>query len=322
MGRSNGAEGRKSRPAKKKIVIRNLPVQMDLQSLQSILKPFEKKYSWSYFRPGKSSIFPSRNRPGLAYLYFPNPSDIFDIVSFVQAGNFVFNEKVIKPQVEYAPSQSIPRKNLPKDNRQGRYDTDVHYLNYIKSFEENEEKIPGTNEEEKKQSDGQEGEEIAPIVAFLAKKGSKISAKSTSKMARRSDSRKDPSYNRNLDSSISKESSKQGKSKRYAKENKGSKEKRETRRDKSNTLHSQTELSERSSAGKGNRSSKYKQSKKSRKAQQQSSKAGGGNGTNGDMVTNGAVKIIKRERTKTKKREKTRGKRGQKQRRNGTEYLE
>lgn len=165
------------REGQRKVVIRKLPTDVTEEQFLASVAEFKGRYNWSYFRPGKTSIFPNRSRPGVAYLRFADPSTVYDFHSFVEGGSMVVGGKVIQPQVEFAPCQRIPRARKTRDSRQGRYESDRDYMAFLASLEAKSEAPPTPEINADAHDDRGGGEEteanaepVAPIVAFLHKK--------------------------------------------------------------------------------------------------------------------------------------------------------
>mmetsp|Transcript_4597 Transcript_4597/g.6501 ORF Transcript_4597/g.6501 Transcript_4597/m.6501 type:complete len:410 (-) Transcript_4597:212-1441(-) len=283
-----------------KVVVRNLPRSLDEEKFYEIVKSFEGKYSWSYFRPGKSSMFPSRNRPGVAFMYFPNESDIFELLNFAENGGFALNERSFKPQIEFAPCQHLPKKSYPKDSREGRYKTDLHYMDFIDAEEEKIEILPSAElqlEEEEKRRQGKEGleetEDIAPIVAFLQDPKNRSGRRQASKKkSKKPDLAERKAFKRTIESDKNTKD-KQGRAKHeqdHSKDNKKSNKSREKRSKKSEKALSQTQSAKNGSGKKHDKSFEKRPKNKPKKGERKTTKE-----STHPMLLSGTVKIMKRE---------------------------
>ncbi|GAB5369664.1 hypothetical protein AAMO2058_001424600 [Amorphochlora amoebiformis] len=210
---------------KYKVVVRCLPKGLSKQDFLDSVKSFEEKYSWSYFRPGKKSVFPARSRPGVAYLYFQDTSDVYKFHEFIQKEGIVYKGKTFKPQVEFAPFQKVPKRKLPSDSRKGKYQKDSHYSSFIEKFEAKNVELPGEEKNLQEKSNAQEKEaeeeqpEIPPIIAFLTQKSSRKSRLTGSRKASNKERESDFDTRRDLDSQRNKKEPRGGRRRGENREN-------------------------------------------------------------------------------------------------------
>ncbi|KAG0504000.1 hypothetical protein HPP92_004072 [Vanilla planifolia] len=160
---------------KTKVVLRHLPPSIsDSALMEQIDGKFAGRYNWFCFRPGKNS---QKNQcHARAYLDFKGPNDVSEFAEFFDGHVFV-NEKgtQYRVQVEYAPSQGIPKPWTKKDGREGSIFKDPEYLEFLELLAKPVENLPSAEiqlerREAERAGVAKEAPIVTPLMDFVRQK--------------------------------------------------------------------------------------------------------------------------------------------------------
>ncbi|XP_020577021.1 regulator of nonsense transcripts UPF3-like isoform X2 [Phalaenopsis equestris] len=158
-----------------KVVLRHLPASFSEPALmEQIDGKFSGRYKWFCFRLVKDSQ--KNQRYSRAYIDFKNPEDVFDFAEFFDGHVFV-NEKgtQFKVQVEYAPSQCVPKPWTKKDSREGTIFKDPEYLEFLELLTRPAENLPSADiqlerREAERAGPAKEVLVVTPLMDFVRQK--------------------------------------------------------------------------------------------------------------------------------------------------------
>ncbi|CAM8928252.1 unnamed protein product [Rhodiola kirilowii] len=150
-----------------KVVLRHLPPSIPHSMImEQIDRGFGGRYNWSRFRAGKNSR--KHQTHSRLYINFNRAEDVIEFAEFFNGHVFV-NEKgnQFKVQVEYAPSQEVP-KPLKKDGREGTIVKDPEYIEFLEKLSKPVENLPSAEIQlERREADRAGAPKDAPIVTPL-----------------------------------------------------------------------------------------------------------------------------------------------------------
>uniref|UniRef100_A0A7N0R8S8 UPF3 domain-containing protein n=1 Tax=Kalanchoe fedtschenkoi TaxID=63787 RepID=A0A7N0R8S8_KALFE len=157
----------KGPPDRTKVVVRHLPPSIPHSMImEQIERVFGGRYNWSRFRPGKNSH--KRQTHSRLYVNFERAEDVIEFAEFFNGHVFV-NEKgnQFKVQVEYAPSQQVP-KTPKRDGREGTIVKDPEYIEFLENLSKPVENLPSAEIQlERREADRVGVPKDAPIVTPL-----------------------------------------------------------------------------------------------------------------------------------------------------------
>ncbi|CAM8959888.1 unnamed protein product [Rhodiola kirilowii] len=157
----------KGPPDRTKVVVRHLPPSIPHSMImEQIDGVFSGRYNWSRFRPGKNSH--KHQTHSRLYINFNREEDVIDFADFFNGHVFV-NEKgsQFKVQVEYAPSQQVPKPHK-RDGREGTIVKDLEYIEFVENLSKPVENLPSAEIQlERREASRVGAPKDAPIVTPL-----------------------------------------------------------------------------------------------------------------------------------------------------------
>ncbi|KAK4788842.1 hypothetical protein SAY86_020161 [Trapa natans] len=177
-----------------KVVLRHLPPSITRETLlDQIDTVFRGRYNWVAFRPGKTSQ--KHQIHARAYINFNSPEDVIGFAEFFDGHIFV-NEKgaQYKINVEYAPSQQVPKQWSKKDGREGTILRDQEYMEFLEFLAKPVENLPSAEvqlerREAERSAAAKDIHIVTPLMDFVrqkrASKGATRRSSSNGKPSRR-----------------------------------------------------------------------------------------------------------------------------------------
>nr|GEV78355.1 regulator of nonsense transcripts UPF3-like isoform X1 [Tanacetum cinerariifolium] len=158
-----------------KVVVRHLPHTIfELVLKEHIDTRFSGRYNWFAFRSAKNSL--KCQSYARAYIDFKQPEDVIEFAEFFDGYVFV-NEKgtQFKTNVEYSPSQRVPKQWSKKDGREGTIDKDPEYHEFLELLSKPVENLPSAvmqleRKEAERAGTAKEGSIITPLMNFIRQK--------------------------------------------------------------------------------------------------------------------------------------------------------
>ncbi|KAK4758385.1 hypothetical protein SAY87_019686 [Trapa incisa] len=151
-----------------KVVLRHLPPSITREMLlDQIDTVFGGRYNWVVFRPGKTSQ--KHQTHARVHINFNSPEDVIGFAEFFDGHVFV-NEKgaQYKINVEYAPSQRVPKQWAKKDGHEGTILRDQEYMEFLEFLAKPVENLPSAEVQLERREAGRSGAaKDAPIVTPL-----------------------------------------------------------------------------------------------------------------------------------------------------------
>mmetsp|Transcript_8355 Transcript_8355/g.14391 ORF Transcript_8355/g.14391 Transcript_8355/m.14391 type:complete len:501 (+) Transcript_8355:105-1607(+) len=163
-----------------KLVIRKLPPTLSTEAFQeSIGKAWFARSTWFAYTQGK--VGHKRIVHSRAYINLKTDEEVIEFCDFFQNHLFV-NERgnQFRAQIEYAPSQKVPKSRQRRDPREATIEKDPEYLKFVEDLSKPEEYLPSAELQlEKRDAEGKAAllanNGIAPVIvtplmAFLKQK--------------------------------------------------------------------------------------------------------------------------------------------------------
>jgi len=155
---------------KLKVVVRSLPYCFTDEDFKTLIASFLADIDFYYYIQGKKQ---KKERDSIAYVHFNDPANVLKFHQTFAGHTFVDPKgKEYRCTIEYAPYQKIPRKQAPRDARQGTFEDDIDFQRFIEQTSKPPEFLPSAEVqyEERKKKEETEKPKSTPILEELKAK--------------------------------------------------------------------------------------------------------------------------------------------------------